>query len=528
MLIYQPVATDMRQSSVAGNAAMGGGGGGIVVRGGELLSLTKFDQVEFVANEAGLDGGAVRIDSALGPCKAVLNHCVFIGNTAKQNGGSVAASGPAEFACSSCNVQNSTAKTSGGWLSCTGCASVTVTGSGRSRNCGAAMAGGVIYCERCGSVHLADLTMTENSAGSGGAVAVQDSQDVAIDGCEFEQNAAGQQPLLQQQQLSSRHSSRSLLAYALTDDVSLWPGLWQQMYQTSWVASGSDCSSSDGLGGALCLATAGGATVSNSAYKSNTAARGGAVAASAACSAGSSSNSSACVVQLADVTAVGNAARDAAGFLYTSTPQAVQLAGSGSSSASTHQQQQALLEQLQQDNSVAEGGYGPGVASAPTNLSFIGPMQSTWQDHSLDRQVDSVDSFAVTSPSASNSLPRRRLLQAVDDIDDDCSQQQLCASMRLRNKLRGVGRMLLPLLGSARSKGAAEADGEQAWVASQVEQELGVQGAAAAAGEQNLLSLRSISMVKCLCSELGNRWISRCAEHRHAVVKRLLTTVDRR
>jgi hypothetical protein len=463
LLISQPVAMEMRNSSITGNVALGGGGGGAVVRGaGVQLCLTSFGQVEFSKNQAVLDGGAVLLDSALGICKAAFHECVFMGNVAGQYGGSVAANGPAEVACNACDAYNSSAGASGGWLSCTGCATVSVFGSSNCSNCRAVQAGGVISCDRCGSLVLSNLVLTNNSAGSGGAVAAQATRNIELTGGVLEQNAAGLQQ--QQQQLSSRRN-RNLMAYeaAAAAGISQWPGLWRGMYQNTLDASGSGCSSGGGLGGALCLAEAGSARIDSSILRRNTAARGGAVAASAACP----SSSSSCVVQLSNITTQGNAARDAAGFLYTSTPQAIQWTDASTTSnqqQQQQQQQQVLLDQLQQDNSVAEGGYGPGVASSPTSLSLLGPMQITGQQ--LPGDID--------SKLPSSSVTGRKLLQNIEPP----------AALGIQISFRGVGRMLLPLLGSARSKGAVEVDSVQAWVESQVEQLLGPQAGAAAAGEQ--------------------------------------------
>uniref|UniRef100_A0A383W6K3 Right handed beta helix domain-containing protein n=1 Tax=Tetradesmus obliquus TaxID=3088 RepID=A0A383W6K3_TETOB len=471
LLVSQPVTLDMHSSSVLGNTAMGGGGGGIVIRGAGVLGLTRFDRVEFSANQAVLDGGAVLLDSALGACSAAFGECVFKGNVAGQHGGSVAAAGPAEMVCSGCEAHNSSAGASGGWLSCTRCASVSISGSSSSSssssssNCSAVQVGGVISCVQCGLLRMSDLSLTNNSAGSGGAVAAQACRNVDMSGGLFEHNAAGTQ-----QQLDSVRS-RKLMAYEAAG-IAQWPGLWRGMYQAGWDATGSDCSSSDGSGGAVCLAAAGTATISDSTFRSNTAARGGAVAASVACtssSSSSSSSSSMCVVQLANVWAHGNSARDAAGFLYTSTPGAIQVMDTNSSTndqqQQQQQQQQALLDQLQQDNSVAEGGYGPGLASSPARLSLLSPLQQQRMPHN---QAGDIGSELTIS-----GLQGRRLLQSIEP------QVLLEGGRGVRGDAR---RMLLPLLGSARSTGAGEADSSQAWVASQVEQLLGPQAAAAAAG----------------------------------------------
>jgi hypothetical protein len=71
-----------------------------------------------------------------------------------------------------------------------------------------------------------------------------------------------------------------------------------------------------------------------------------------------------------NVSASDNIAQQGGGVLFTSSPAAVQLAAAaGDSKGST---EEMLVRQLSDENRVAPGGYGPGAASLPAALSFLG------------------------------------------------------------------------------------------------------------------------------------------------------------
>ncbi|KAF6262549.1 hypothetical protein COO60DRAFT_1624944, partial [Scenedesmus sp. NREL 46B-D3] len=82
-------------------------------------------------------------------------------------------------------------------------------------------------------------------------------------------------------------------------------------------------------------------------------------------------------VNVTDLTAHDNSATEAGGVLYTTTPAAVNVgvAGQDPESASAEQRREQVVQQLSQSNTVEDAGYGPAVASFPTQLSLMYPVQ---------------------------------------------------------------------------------------------------------------------------------------------------------
>jgi hypothetical protein len=95
-------------------------------------------------------------------------------------------------------------------------------------------------------------------------------------------------------------------------------------------------------------------------------------------------------VNVTDLTARDNSATEAGGVLYTTTPAAVNIgdAGKDPSSAAAEQRREQIVQQLSDSNAVGEGGYGPAVASFPTTLSLMYPVQDENGVMALEAQAD--------------------------------------------------------------------------------------------------------------------------------------------
>jgi hypothetical protein len=137
-----------------------GAGGAMVIVGGN----PEFSACTFVANHAGLDGGAVRITngepSTTGP---VFTQCLFQNNTTPANGGAVSNDGIIAAAYSDCQFVGNTCSLRGGGMYNEDAANVTLTGCEFVGNT-AGIAGGGAYHFNDGVFTLTDTSFSKDTA----------------------------------------------------------------------------------------------------------------------------------------------------------------------------------------------------------------------------------------------------------------------------------------------------------------------------------------------------------------------------
>jgi hypothetical protein len=431
LLVHQPVELFLANSSFHNNTAALGAGGALTVTGSSSLRpaaavskiistaqtvnattpavfkaaapaavAVSLQDCSFTSNAAPAGiGGAAVFDSQLGSLTVSCRSCKFAENSGGGDGGGAAVSGQTVFDCVNCSANDNTAGRSGGWLYCSGCSSMTLTGGSSSSN-SASAAGGAVACQGCGAFAETQGSYSSNTAASGGAVAVQSAAEVTLESCGFDSNSAASS-------LAAAAAATAVNGGAADVPASLpqlhlagaMPFSWQMLYgvgSAAAAAASTDCSAA-GSGGAVCISSTAAARLDSCEWHNNTANTGGAVFASAVCdssassSSSSSSSSSVCQISMSVSEATGNSAEEAGGFLYTSTPEAIQLYSSSSSSSGGvasggSEVPVGMLQQLAQDNSVSPGGYGPGAASFPALLSLVRPEQPNQQPNQQQQQ----------------------------------------------------------------------------------------------------------------------------------------------
>lgn len=386
LMLQQPERCSMDADEFTQNSVKRGVGGAIVLRGVGARAEGSLKSCSFTDNAALLgSGGAIVLDSGLGPLEVQFEGCNFSRNAAGQDGGAVAATGPTDIYCSGCMSERNNASRSGGWLACSGCQNTQLTDCSSMSNTAAAGAGGSVSCTGCASVTVRGDSYSSNAAVAGGAVALQSTAAVDVSGCSFDSNsAAAAAPGLAAAATAAAIGSRGRRARLATK----MPAGWQVLFGAGAGGGELGCNTA-GSGGGLCVADATHAVLADTRLSDNIGRTGGAVFASATCTgqqptAETTTNSSAaggsCAVRLVNISATGNEATEAGGALYTSTPQAVQLAeshGDSSTAGRMNQDAQAVLQQLQHDNTAANGSYGSGAASSPVRLAFMQPADDT-------------------------------------------------------------------------------------------------------------------------------------------------------
>lgn len=324
----------------------------------------------------------------------IANHlscmCCFV---AGESGGAVAASGPTGFSCTDCQSQDNTAAQQGGWVYCSGCTTTAIT-AGNSSNNTAGAAGGSVSCTDCTSFATREYQYSSNKASSGGAVAVQTAVDVSVSGCSMVDNTAG-------------NATRDPVISPLVHQLYQLPAAWQNMYGAGQATASLGCGA-EGAGGGLCLSGAGAADIADTTLTSNRGSTGGALFASANCNAnetGCRSNQ----VNVTNLVARHNFATDAGGALYTTTPQAVMVgtAGEDPESPAAKKPSAGIVQQLSEDNAVDGNGYGPGLASFPSELSLMWPIQKGMSTS----QPDTAAAAAAPLPTQQPGRSGRKLQQ---------------------------------------------------------------------------------------------------------------------
>jgi hypothetical protein len=391
LLVHQTAELSLVNTSLTNNTAVQGAGGALTVTGSaaarpaaaavntlssvqQTAAAVSLQDCRFISNAAPAgSGGAAVFDSQLGSLTVSCKSCKFAGNSGSGDGGGAAVYGQTMFDCTDCSAESNTAGHSGGWVFCSGCSNMSLTG-GRSIDNTAGAAGGAVACNGCAAFSGLQGSYSRNAAAAGGAVAVQSAVTVVLDSCGFEGNAATRASAAAAADAAGGFPASAVSHLRLADAL---PVQWQLLYgigSAAAAATSADCSAA-GSGGAVCISSTAAARLEGCSWQNNRAATGGAVFAAAACSS-DASDSRGCLISMSVDSAVGNSADEAGGVLYTSTPSAIQL---HSSSSSTSDVLPGLLQQLAGDNSVGAGGYGPGAASFPAQLSLITPEQSGQQ-----------------------------------------------------------------------------------------------------------------------------------------------------
>jgi hypothetical protein len=349
-------------------------------------------------------GGAAVFNSQLGSLTVSCKSCSFAENSGGGDGGGVAAFGQTVFDCIDCSADSNKADGSGGWMYCSGCSSMSLTGGSSTQNTAGA-AGGAVACQGCAAFAGTRGSYSSNTAASGGAIAVQSAAELVLDSCELAGNAAYKASDVIAATAAESNGDGGFSASPLQLQLAnAMPQIWRSLYDVGSTAgaSSADCSAA-GSGGAVCVSSTAAAALHRCVWRDNRAVTGGAVFAAADCGSGvagaassdatSGSSSSGCQINMTVDSATGNVAEQAGGVLYTSTAEAVHLHSSSSSSRSSSsstpgglQVPWALLQQLAHDNSVGAGGYGPGAASFPAQLSLIGPEQLAIHDQQQQQQ----------------------------------------------------------------------------------------------------------------------------------------------
>lgn len=455
-LVLQPSNFTASDSTFASNTASSGLGGGLIVRGtSSRPALARLARCRFSRNSAvAKSGGAVLVDSGLGPVDLACDGCEFDANTAGQDGGGVAAVGQTLLACDGCESSGNTAGQAGGWLSCTGCSMARLDGASASNN--SAGVGGAVSCDACGRFSADGGAITANAARGGGGLALSSTADVKLRGVAIADNSA-----------SANHSHHDTSGVEQLTRAAALPAAWQALYGVGGAAAGTNAAgcSGGGAGGGLCVSAAGQARLDGVALTNNSGGTGGGAYASVACVAGDGGN---CSFQLVNTSATGNTASEAGGALYTSTPHALTLASSESGMAASQEQrrkdQADLLRALDKNNNVDDCGYGAGAASSPVRLALLHRELANGMANTADAGACGGDSGAGLAMRALHGWDAKQGGTGGDAAGDTTGG----GSRRRLLQLEGLGRSIITSISQNtgdRSYGAIDgaAAGKAAW-----------------------------------------------------------------
>jgi hypothetical protein len=152
------------------------------------------------------------------------------------------------------------------------------------------------------------------------------------------------------------------------------------------------------------MSGAGAANIDANSITGNRGSTGGALFASADCEAVAGGCSMG-QVNVTGLTARDNTATEAGGVMYTTTPDAVNVgdAGQDPTSAAAQQRREQIVRQLSESNTVGGNGYGPAVASFPTMLSLMYPIQEDISTAAFEAQAN--EQAALTQQQQQQNQP---------------------------------------------------------------------------------------------------------------------------
>jgi hypothetical protein len=187
----------VRNCTLSGNRAVYGGGIHNSTLSGDGTATLTLINCTFSGNSA-TDGGAVQNQSSGGNATVSLTNCILTGNSASTNGGginNVSSVNTASITLNNCVVSDNSADSGGGITSrSAGGTTIVVANDCTSTGNQATApfgAGGGIRLEAGGSLTVTNSTLTANSAGSGGAIALENGgPTVALDNSTMSLNNA--------------------------------------------------------------------------------------------------------------------------------------------------------------------------------------------------------------------------------------------------------------------------------------------------------------------------------------------------